>query len=67
MTVVTDPRLHPLVLAGLSHFGGGALLPPPPVTSASPLDEVLQYMGQVDVGTQALYDVSSTVVKRYIF
>jgi hypothetical protein len=58
MSVATDPRLHPQILAALSLLGGGSLLAPPPVTSASPLDEVLQYIGQVDAGTQVLYDVS---------
>jgi hypothetical protein len=58
MSVATDPRLHPHILACLNLLGGGALSPPPPVTPESPFDEVLHYVGQTDAGTQALYDVS---------
>jgi hypothetical protein len=65
MSVATDPRLHPQILAALSLLGGGTLLAPPPVTSASPLNEVLQYIGQVDAGTQVLYDVSLAVFEYY--
>jgi hypothetical protein len=67
MSAATEPRLHPQILAGLSFLGGGALSPPPPVTPDSPLDEVLQYIGQVDAGTQAMYDVSLTVFEYCTF
>jgi acetyl esterase len=63
MNLTTEPRLHPQILEALPLLGGGALSPPPPVTSDTPLDEVLQYIGQVDAGTQALYDVSFTAFK----
>lgn len=61
MSLDTEPRMNPQLLKGLAIMGGGALSAAPPVTSNSPLEAVLEYIAQVDAGTQMLYDVSNDV------
>jgi acetyl esterase len=58
MSLNTDPRMNPQLLAGMSIFGGGDLLTPPPLAADASLQEVLEYMAQTNDGTQKLYDVS---------
>jgi hypothetical protein len=58
MTLKTEPRINPLVLATLDSFGAADLVLSPAITPDSPWKEVLGYMAQADASTRALYDVS---------
>ncbi len=48
----TDPRADPRMVAALAVFGFDEAPPPAPVTAASPLEEILEFIAAAELGFQ---------------
>ena len=56
-TFLTDPRADPRMVAALKPFHYAGAPPPAPVTANSPLQDILNYLAEVEKGSQQMLDL----------
>src|SRR4051812_5938351 len=56
MTIRTDPRADPRMVAAMEAFGLADTPPPTPVDASSPIDELLPWVAEAEAGFSMLFD-----------
>lgn len=63
MSMATDPRSDPRMVAALAPFGLDVNQPPPPVTPESPLEEQLAFGTAIEPGFQEIFDTLTQTMR----